>query len=117
MGGKLISQAEFEGQYYRKALGVKAAIAEDFERAFEHCDVIVAPVTPRLPPLIGETSDPMDEYAIDAFTIPANLAGICAGVLPCARIDNIPVGIQIMAPAFREERLFAALFELEKLSQ
>jgi aspartyl-tRNA(Asn)/glutamyl-tRNA(Gln) amidotransferase subunit A len=115
LGGKLISRAEFDGQYYRKALGVKHAIAADFASAFEQCDVIVAPVTPVLPHMIGDEVSAEVEYGYDAFTIPANFAGICAGVVPCTKIDEVPVGVQVMAPAFMEERMFSALKEFEKL--
>ncbi len=116
-GGKIISEAEYEGQYYRKALGMREAICADYRNAFERCDIILSPVTHKLAPQIGEVTDPLDEYAYDAFTIPANLAGICAGVVPCTRIDGIPIGIQIMAPAFAEETLFATLTQLEKLKK
>lgn len=117
LGGRIISRAEFDGQYYRKALAVKKAIAQDLDEAFAHCDIIISPVTPRLPHKIGEKISLEDEYGYDAYTIPANLAGNCAASVPCAEIDGIPVGIQVMAPAFHEERLFAALFELEKLKK
>jgi aspartyl-tRNA(Asn)/glutamyl-tRNA(Gln) amidotransferase subunit A len=116
-GGKLISQAEYEGQYYRKALAVKNGIAKDFENAFTQCDIIIAPVTPVLPHKIGEPVSPEVEYGYDAFTIPANFAGICAGAVPCTILDGVPVGIQVMAPAFSEERMFSALFSLEKLKK
>ncbi len=114
LGGRLISRAEFDGQYYRKALAVKQAIAADFNRAFKDCDVIISPITPSLPHRIGDAVSAADEYAADAYTIPANLAGICAGSVPCTRIDGIPIGLQIMAPAFHEERLFSALGQFEK---
>jgi aspartyl-tRNA(Asn)/glutamyl-tRNA(Gln) amidotransferase subunit A len=117
LGGRLISRAEFDGQYYRKALATKKHITEDLNEAFRDCDIIVSPVTPRLPHKIGEKISAEDEYGYDAYTIPANLAGICAASVPCTEIDGIPVGIQVMAPAFAEERLFAALFELEKLKK
>ena len=115
LGGRIISRAEFDGQYYRKALAVKNAIAKDFAEAFTHCDIIICPITPRLPHKLGETISLEDEYGYDAFTTPANLAGICGASVPCTKIDSIPVGIQVLAPAFHEERLFAALFEFEKL--
>ena len=114
-GGRHISRAEYQGQYYRKSLGVRQAIADDFSEAFKHCDVIITPVTHKLPPKIGEVTSPEDEYAYDAYTIPANFAGICGGVVPLTRIDSIPVGIQVMAPALHEEELFSVLFQLEKL--
>lgn len=117
LGGRIISRAEFDGQYYRKALAVKNAIAKDLAEAFTHCDIIISPITPRLPHKIGEKISAEDEYGYDAYTIPSNLAGNCAASVPCTRIDGIPVGIQVMAPAFHEERLFATLFELEKLAK
>jgi aspartyl-tRNA(Asn)/glutamyl-tRNA(Gln) amidotransferase subunit A len=117
IGGKLISEAEYEGQYYRKALAVKQAIAKDFANAFSQCDIIVAPVTPTLPHKIGDDISPQVEYGYDAFTIPANFAGLCAASVPCTEIENIPVGLQVMAPPFEEERLFSALFQFEKLKK
>lgn len=114
-GGRIISEAEHAGQYYRKALAVKNAIKKDFAEAFTKCDIIISPVTHKLPYAIGEKVDPKDEYAYDAYTIPANFAGICGASTPCTVIDGVPVGLQVMAPAFHEERLFSTLFELEKL--
>ncbi len=115
MGGREISKAEYEGTYYRKALAVRRLIEKEFEKAFKDVDVILAPVTPTLPRKIGGhiTMDPKVIYAEDALTTPANLAGVCAGVVPLGTIDNIPVGIQVIAPAFREEYLFSAMKKLE----
>ena len=114
LGGKEISKSEHKGRYYRKALAVRKLIEKDFARAFEEVDVIVSPVTPMLPHKIGgRINDPKVMYAYDAYTIPANLAGICAGTVPCGKIDGIPVGLQVMAPAFREDLLFETLKAVE----
>lgn len=113
LGGREISRAEFGGRYYRKALAVKDSVAREFEKTFKHVDIILSPVTPRLPHKFGEKLSPLDMYAYDAFTIPANLAGICAGVVPGGLIDGVPVGIQVMAPAFKEKLLCDVMTSME----
>lgn len=117
LGGREISRAEYHGTYYRKALKAKKLIAEGFEKAFKEVDIIISPTTPMLPHKIGaKIDDPKVMYAYDAFTIPANLAGICAGVVPAGRIDGVPVGLQVMVPAFKEELMLQAMAEVEKQS-
>ncbi|MBW3013457.1 Asp-tRNA(Asn)/Glu-tRNA(Gln) amidotransferase subunit GatA [Candidatus Woesearchaeota archaeon] len=106
LGGQEISKAEFAGKYYRKSLEMRELIKRDFKRAFEQVDVIISPVCPSLPHKIGEKITPEEEYAYDAFTVPANLAEICAGVIKAGEIDNIPVGLQVMAESFREDNVF-----------
>lgn len=118
LGGKEISKAEYHGLYYRKALKARRLIAEGFEKAFKDVDIIISPTTPMLPHKLGtKITDPKAMYAYDAFTIPANLAGICAGVVPAGKIDGVPVGLQIMAPAFKEELLLQAMAAVEKAGQ
>jgi len=115
LGGREISRAEFKGKYYRKALAVKKLIEKDFAKAFEKADVILAPTTPMLPhKLGGRIVEPQLMYAYDAFTTPANLAGICAGVVNCGKIKGIPVGLQILAPAFKEELLLKTMSAVEE---
>jgi aspartyl-tRNA(Asn)/glutamyl-tRNA(Gln) amidotransferase subunit A len=115
LGGKEISRAEHGGQYYRKALATKKMVKEDFDMAFEKVDVIITPVTPDLPPKKDAVVKPEDAYAIDAFTIPANLAGVAAGVVPVGEIGGVPVGMQIIVPAFKEELLFSVMKKVEEL--
>jgi len=107
LGGHEISKAEHAGKYYRTALAVKGAIREEILKAFEKVDVLILPTTPILPHKIGENISVEAEYAYDAFTIPANLAGIAAGVVPAGKIDNIPVGLQVFAKD--DETLFSFL--------
>ena len=109
LGGREISRAEHGGKYYRKALAAKELIAETINKAFDKVDFIILPTTPLLPTRLGEKIDPKAEYAFDAYTIPANLAGICAGVVPAGEIDGVPVGLQIFAKAFDEERLLSLM--------
>jgi len=106
LGGNEISKAEYKGLYYRNALKVKELIKKDFEKAFEKCDFIISPTVPSLPHKIGSKISPKEMYSYDALTIPANFAEICALSVPIEEISKIPVGLQIMAPAFCEEDLF-----------
>jgi aspartyl-tRNA(Asn)/glutamyl-tRNA(Gln) amidotransferase subunit A len=114
LGGQEISKAEYAGRYYRKALQAKAAIAESIERAFDQVDVIMLPAIPRLPHAFEDEITVDDMYGYDAFTTAANLAGICAGVVPAGKIDGIPVGLQIMAAAFAERMLFDVMKAAEE---
>jgi len=115
LGGKEISKAEFAGQYYRKALAAKKLIADDLNKAFEKVDVLITPVTPVMPLKLKEKLSPETEYAMDAFTVPANLAGICAGSVPGGTLNDLPFGIQVLAPAFKEELLFSVMKGFEDL--
>ena len=121
LGGKIISKSEYEGAYYKKALRVKEIIAEEFEKAFEQVDVILAPTTPVLPHKFSEELTPQQIYGYDVFTIPANLAGICGGVVPCEKVsregEKVPVGFQIFAGKFQEETMFSGMRVLEDLSK
>ncbi len=114
LGGREISRAEHAGQYYRKALATKHLIKNDFDAAFREVDVILAPTTPDLPHKLGAKITPEQAYAMDAFTIPANLAGICAGVVPIGKLKGIPVGLQVIAPAFKEDVLLSFLRAVEE---
>ncbi len=114
VGGMEISKAEYHGTYYRKALMAKRLITKDFEYAFKKVDVIMLPTTPVLPHRLGtKLTDPRTMYAYDAFTIPANLAGICAGVVGAGKVDGVPVGLQVMAPAFMEKLLVQVMAACE----
>ena len=102
LGGGEISKAEFAGLYYRNALKAKELIKKDFEESFKKVDVIITPTVPRLPHKIGSKITPEEMYSYDALTIPANLGEIAAISVPSGEIKGIPVGLQIMVPAFNE---------------
>jgi len=97
LGGKMISEAEFSGRYYKKALDAKKLLVEEFEKAFKQVDLIVMPTVPRLPHKFGEKISLEDMYNYDTLTVLANIAEIPAINMPCGKIDGVPVGIQIMA--------------------
>ena len=95
--------------YYGSAQKVRTLITRDFATAFEQVDVLVSPTTPTTAFPIGERADdPMAMYLADLCTIPANLAGNAAMSLPCglAPEDGLPVGLQIIAPAMADDRLY-----------
>lgn len=117
LGGSEISKAEYHGLYYRRALKTMSLIKKDFENAFKECDIIISATVPRLPHKIGSKISVEEMYGYDALTIPANLSGICAINVPIQKIDNCPVGIQIMAPEFKETRMFQAAKAIENLNK
>ncbi|MCG3042574.1 Asp-tRNA(Asn)/Glu-tRNA(Gln) amidotransferase subunit GatA [Streptomyces sp. S1A] len=95
--------------YYGSAQKVRTLIKRDFDAAFERVDVLVSPTTPTTAFPIGERADdPMAMYLADLCTIPSNLAGNAAMSLPCglAPEDGLPVGLQIIAPAMADDRLY-----------
>ena len=103
--------------YYLKALKVRNLIRGDFTAAFEKCDCVMMPVAPTTAFKIGEkVNDPLQMYLSDIYTIAANLAGIPGISIPCGMDDKgLPIGLQIMAPAFAEEKLLliARMFEAQ----
>ena len=95
--------------YYGKAQQVRTLIIRDFDAAFEQVDVLVSPVTPTTAFGIGDRADdPMAMYLADLCTIPSDLAGNAAISVPCglADEDGLPAGLQVMAPALADDRLY-----------
>jgi len=115
LGGGEISKEEYHGTYYRKALMAKQFIKKELEKDFEKVDFIILPSVPRLPHRLNSKISVEEMYNYDMFTIPANLAGICAMSLPCGKVGNVPVGIQLMCSAFEEEKMFDIAEKLERL--
>ena len=101
--------------YYLKALKVRNLIRGDFTDVFEKCDCIMTPVSPTTAFKFGEkVDDPLTMYLSDVYTIAANLAGVPAISIPCGFDENnLPIGLQILSPAFSEDRLLriARMFE------
>jgi aspartyl-tRNA(Asn)/glutamyl-tRNA(Gln) amidotransferase subunit A len=96
--------------YYLKAQKVRTLIRQDFERAFEHCDLIATPVAPTTAFKLGEkTADPLQMYLSDIFTISVNLAGLPGLALPCGYDRaGMPIGLQLIGPSFGEEIILRA---------
>ena len=108
--GTYVLSSGYYDAFYLRAQKVRTLIRRDFEEAFRKVDGLLSPTSPVPAFKIGERmADPLQMYLADIFTIAANLAGICGISLPCgdAEVDGkkLPVGLQIMAPAFEEARL------------
>jgi len=117
MLGTYALSAGYYDAYYVKALKVRRLIRQDFDRAFEEVDVVVGPTAPTAAFKIGEkTEDPLSMWLSDIYTITANLAGIGGISVPCGLTKSgLPIGLQILAAPFEEERLLRAarMFERE----
>ncbi len=102
--------------YYKKASQVRTLIMADYRQAFEKCDLLVSPVTPAPAWELGaRMDDPLSMYLSDALTICTNLAGLPGISVPCGfSPGGLPIGFQIQAPHFQEERLFRAAYNLEQ---
>jgi aspartyl-tRNA(Asn)/glutamyl-tRNA(Gln) amidotransferase subunit A len=105
--------------YYGQAQKVRTLIKRDFDNAFANVDVLVSPATPTTAFRLGErTGNPMSMYVADLCTVPASLAGVPAMSVPSglASDDNLPVGLQIMAPALQDHRMYrvAAAYEVAR---
>ena len=103
--GTYVLSGGYYDAYYLKAQKVRTLIRGDFEKAFEQCDAILTPTTPTPAFKVGENiNDPLKMYLNDVFTATANLAGIPALSVPCPVAGSeLPVGLQILGPAFGEE--------------
>jgi aspartyl-tRNA(Asn)/glutamyl-tRNA(Gln) amidotransferase subunit A len=93
-------------------------IKQDFDRAFEHFDVLVAPTSPTVAfPLGSKTQDPLSMYLSDVCTLPVNLAGLPGMSLPCGLSDGLPVGLQLIGPPLGEEVLFRVADAYERTGE
>ena len=117
LGTYALSAGYFDA-YYGKALKVRRLIADDFATAYSSCDVILTPTSPTVAFPIGEKADdPLTMYLCDVFTIPTNLAGHCAMSVPFGTgAHNMPVGVQVLAPALGEQAMFRVAAQLERAS-
>jgi aspartyl-tRNA(Asn)/glutamyl-tRNA(Gln) amidotransferase subunit A len=117
LGAYTLSAGYYEA-YYDKALRVRRLIREDFDRAFERCDVIVCPTTPTAAFRVGEKSaDPLTMYLQDIFTVSVSLAGLPAVSVPCgftAAVPPLPLSMQIVGPHLGEDRILAAAHRYER---
>ena len=108
--------AGYYDAYYGKASQVRTLIMEDFKRAFEQCDAILAPVTPAPAFKIGANiDDPLAMYLSDIFTLSANMAGIPGMSIPCGfSRDELPIGLQLMGRHLDEGTLIRVAYNFEQ---
>lgn len=114
--GTYVLSAGYYDAYYLKAQQVRTLIAQDFKEAFSQVDVLLTPATPSAAFAVGEKADdPLAMYLNDVFTVPVNLAGLPGISVPSGlSADGLPLGLQLIAPAFDEETLFRAAGVLEQ---
>ena len=113
--GTYVLRSGFQDEYYIKAMKVRTAIRNDFDKAFGSVDLILMPVYPVPPFQHGSAdADPFSQKLADVFTCSANLAGLPALAFPAAVENGLPIGMQLMAPAFAESRLFRTCAAFEK---
>lgn len=111
--GSYISQKEFSGKFYKKALQARSLIRSEINAMLENVDLILGPTVPKLPHEIGTELSPLEMYAYDILTVIANLAGIPAASIKAGEVDGIPVGLQIQAKPLDDLKIIKAMSVLE----
>ena len=114
--GTYTLSAGYYDAYYLKAQKVRTLIRKDFEQAFEKCDCLVMPVMPTPPYKLGaKIANPLEMYLSDIFTVSCNLAGLPGMSVPCGfSKDGLPIGMQILARPFEEEKIFSVGYAYEQ---
>jgi aspartyl-tRNA(Asn)/glutamyl-tRNA(Gln) amidotransferase subunit A len=113
--GTYVLSAGYFDAYYLQAQKARKLISDDFARAFRDVDFVAGPTTPS--PAFGlgqKTSDPIEMYLNDIYTIGANLAGLPAMSIPCGFVRNLPVGLQLVAPPLQEARLLKVAHHFQR---
>ena len=107
MLGTYALSAGYYDAFYGQAQKVRTLIARDFDAAYEKVDVLISPTTPTTAfPLGDKVEDPVAMYQFDLCTLPLNLAGHCGMSVPSGLVEGLPAGLQIMAPALADDRLY-----------
>jgi aspartyl-tRNA(Asn)/glutamyl-tRNA(Gln) amidotransferase subunit A len=105
IGTYVLSHGYYDA-YYLQAQKLRRMIADDFQAAFQVCDVIAGPVSPTVARPIGSSTDPVQEYLADSFTLPASLAGLPGMSVPCGFGEHgLPVGLQLIGNYWQEAQL------------
>lgn len=115
MIGTYVLSAGYYDAYYKKAMKVRTLIKQEFENIFASFDAIAMPTA--LGPAFGfseKIQDPLAMYLEDIFTVTANIAGVPGMSVPAGLVNGLPVGLQLLAPQFKEETLFSLGYAFEK---
>lgn len=114
LGTYVLSEGYYDA-YYHRALQARTLVKQEFDLVFEKVDCLLSPVAPETAPAFGEIQDPLSAFLGDIYTVPANVAGIPALSLPCSMDANgLPIGMQLMGPAFSEPVLYCIGHEVEE---
>lgn len=114
MIGTYVLSSGYYDAYYKRAQTVRTKLINEFAAAFEKVDILVGPTAPEVAFKIGANSeDPLKMYLTDIMTVAANLTGVPAISIPCGMVDNLPVGLQLIAP----QRSDRALLEISQATE
>jgi aspartyl-tRNA(Asn)/glutamyl-tRNA(Gln) amidotransferase subunit A len=116
MIGSYVLSSGYYDAYYKKAQTVRTKLINEFNKAFDNVDFLVSPTAPTTAFKIGATGgDPLQMYLQDVMTVSANLVGTPAISLPVGKSDDLPVGLQIIAPQHQDRQLLGIAYEVEQL--
>ncbi len=117
MGTYSLSTGYYDA-WYKQASKVRTMIRKEFLNAFREVDIITGPVAPEVAfPLGSRKEDPLKMYMSDVLTVPASVAGLPVLSVPCGFASNLPVGLQLIAPHFEEQRLFQTAYAYEQSTE
>ncbi len=114
MLGTYVLSSGYYDAYYLKAMQVRTLIRQDFEKAFEQCDVLLTPTSPVVAYPIDGKMDPLAIYLLDVCTIPVNLAGLPGISIPAGFVDGMPVGMHLIGKVLDEETVLRAAYAFEQ---
>lgn len=117
MLGTYVLSSGYYDAYYKKAMQVRTLIRNDFNKAFEQCDVILTPTSPAVAYSMDKQLDPLAVYMLDVYTIPVNMAGLPGISVPCGFVDGMPVGMQLIGKVLDEETLLRAAYTFEQANE
>lgn len=115
MMGTYALSAGHQDETYKKALQIRTLVKRDFENAFKDYDIVLSLTSPILPYEFDSLiNSPLDMYKADLYTVPVNLAGLCALSMPIEEVDGLPVGMQIIGNRFHDEKILKAAMGFER---
>jgi aspartyl-tRNA(Asn)/glutamyl-tRNA(Gln) amidotransferase subunit A len=101
--------------YYLKAQKVRTLVRRDFDEAFKKVDALIGPTSPTVAfPLGSRSSDPLQMYLLDVYTVPINIAGLCGISIPAGFFQGLPVGLQIIGKPLGEATILRAADAFER---
>ena len=116
MIGTYVLSSGYYDAYYKKAQTLRTKLITEFEQAFKTVDFLIGPVAPTSAFEVGKNvDDPLQMYLIDLMTVAANLTGVPAISIPAGTDQNLPVGLQIMAPQKHDRELLGLADAVEKI--
>jgi aspartyl-tRNA(Asn)/glutamyl-tRNA(Gln) amidotransferase subunit A len=114
--GTYVLSSGYYDAYYKKAQTVRTKLINEFNAVFENVDFLIGPTAPNTAFKLGENvDDPLAMYLVDIMTVSANLTGIPSVNIPAGFVNNLPVGMQLMAPQSKDAELLQLATDFEEL--